>query len=450
MKDPPAFGDPDRMTSPNYFASEDDGGGLHENSGVNNKAAYLMVDGDTFNGKTVTGIGIDKTELVYYEAATNLLTSASDYQDLYNALQQACANLTGTHGITSADCQQVKNALDAVEMNTPPPSAAPAEAPVCTSGTPTDLFVDNLENPASGNWSSAATLGANRWYYPQVPNPFGLETTWATSGVTNIWGADHQLRGDSSIARTASLTIPSGTTFLRFNHAYLFEHSGSSMFDGGVVEYSTNGGSTWIDAGSLFVNGGYNGALSSLTDNPLGTRQAFTGYSKGYGSSRIDLSSLAGQNVRFRFRLGLDTDGADYGWFIDDVRVYQCGSGSGTPPGAPTGVTARTGDGEATVSFSAPANPGSTPITTYTVRVSPGGTTVTTPSTVAFVYGLVNGTQYTFTVSASNAAGEGPQSTPSAPVIPSTTQGRPPGPPAPEPRPATPDPPPPVKRVPPP
>ena len=36
MENPPAFGDPDSMTSPNYTAdvNETDGGGVHTNSGV--------------------------------------------------------------------------------------------------------------------------------------------------------------------------------------------------------------------------------------------------------------------------------------------------------------------------------------------------------------------------------------------------------------------------------
>jgi hypothetical protein len=35
--------------------------------------------------------------------------------------------------------------------------------------------------------------------------------------------------------------------------------------------------------------------------------------SNGYISSRVNLSSLAGQNVRFRFRIGTDSSGDDYG-----------------------------------------------------------------------------------------------------------------------------------------
>ena len=84
MANPPAFGDPDKMTSPNYFTGSADNGGVHQNTGVNNKAAFLMTDGGTFNGKTVVGLGIDKVAKIYYEAQTNLLTSGSNYADLYN------------------------------------------------------------------------------------------------------------------------------------------------------------------------------------------------------------------------------------------------------------------------------------------------------------------------------------------------------------------------------
>jgi Zn-dependent metalloprotease len=117
MSDPTSYGDPDRMGSSYYYTGADDNGGVHWNSGVNNKAVYLMVDGGSFNGRTITGLGWEKVGAVYYEANTNLLTSAADYSDLYFALQQACTNLVGQKDITSGDCAQVKNALDAVEMN---------------------------------------------------------------------------------------------------------------------------------------------------------------------------------------------------------------------------------------------------------------------------------------------------------------------------------------------
>ena len=89
------------------------------------------------------------------------------------------------------------------------------------------------------------------------------------------------------------------------------------------------------------------------------------------------------------------------------------------PPGAPTGVSAAPGNGQATVSWSAPASNGGGPVTLYTVTGSPGGRTcVTSGTSSCTVTGLANGTAYNFTVVASNVAGPGPSSAASNPVTP--------------------------------
>jgi hypothetical protein len=107
-------------------------------------------------------------------------------------------------------------------------------------------------------------------------------------------------------------------------------------------------------------------------------------------------------------------------------------------PGTPTDVTARPGDGRASVSFTAPSSDGGAAIASYTVTASPGGRTATGSSGPITVTGLSNGTSYTFTVTATNGAGTGPASTPSAAVVPAET-GRPPlEPPAESPRPTVP------------
>ncbi len=79
----------------------------------------------------------------------------------------------------------------------------------------------------------------------------------------------------------------------------------------------------------------------------------------------------------------------------------------GTVPGAPTGVTATPGNGQATVSFKLPTN-GTVPITNCTVTSNPGGITVTDSGSPITVSGLTNGTAYTFTVQATNKIGTGP------------------------------------------
>ncbi len=95
-----------------------------------------------------------------------------------------------------------------------------------------------------------------------------------------------------------------------------------------------------------------------------------------------------------------------------------------TAPAAPSGVTAAPGNGSATVSWTAPADGGS-PITGYTVTPYLGSTAqtpVSTSTTGATVTGLTNGSAYTFTVKATNAIGTSPESAHSAAVTPSAAQ----------------------------
>ncbi|GAA2599775.1 hypothetical protein GCM10010435_94020 [Winogradskya consettensis] len=87
-------------------------------------------------------------------------------------------------------------------------------------------------------------------------------------------------------------------------------------------------------------------------------------------------------------------------------------------PTAPAGVTATAGNGQASVSFAAPSSNGGSAITSYTVTASPGGFTASCPSSPCVVTGLDNGTSYTFTVHATNAVGDSPESTASSVTTP--------------------------------
>jgi hypothetical protein len=89
-----------------------------------------------------------------------------------------------------------------------------------------------------------------------------------------------------------------------------------------------------------------------------------------------------------------------------------------TVPDAPTSISATGGNGQATVSFTAPTNTGGSTITSYTVTSSPGGLTATGSSSPITMTGLINGTAYTFTVMASNSVGSSASSTVSSPVTP--------------------------------
>lgn len=323
MANPPDFGDPDRVLSPLYACGVVDNGGVHSNSGIGNKTAYLLVDGETFNGVTVTGIGLDKTATLFYEAQTNLLTSGSGYADLASALTTACTTLTGTNGITAADCSQVSNAIAAVEMVEPVCFVPPVALCSGVGDVASNIFFDGFETSTLNNWTSNNLIGSNNW------------TVLGSNPGTDSFAAhvdNPSIVSDSVLSMDTAVTLPAAA-YLHFQHQPLME----TGFDGGVLEYTLDDIS-WVDAGPLFTNNGYDTILSSSLSNPLGGRNAFSNGRMSYVDSKLDLSPLAGSSVRFRYRVGTDSSVSAPGWDIDNVRMYTCGlPGANQPPIANAG-----------------------------------------------------------------------------------------------------------------
>ena len=98
-------------------------------------------------------------------------------------------------------------------------------------------------------------------------------------------------------------------------------------------------------------------------------------------------------------------------------------------PGAPTGVTATPGNARPRSSSGSPRPPtAAAPSRSYTATAAAGKTcTATAPALTCTITGLTNGTTYSVTVTATNAAGTGPASSPAVAVVPRTVPGAPTG-----------------------
>ena len=252
-------------------------------------------------------------------------------------------NVTYTNSITAGNCSPVTNFFitDTLPLNVTYVSGGSYNA-----GNRTITFSPvSLAAGATQTYPFTVTVNNGSYFTPvthinETVPAAGIPAAWtATSTTANVWtttttsvnsapnaffAPNPVVASDHRLATTAAFTLlpanASHYTTLSFWHRFNTEDG----WDGGVVEISTNGGTTWTDLGSKMISGKYNGALGTGSNNPIGGRAAFTGLISSFMKTTINLSSYAGQSVTIRFRFASDdnTAPAGGGWFVDDIVLY--------------------------------------------------------------------------------------------------------------------------------
>jgi Zn-dependent metalloprotease len=355
MWNPNCFGDPGRVTDTQYFCGTGDNGGVHFNSGVPNHAYALLVDGGSYNGQTIAGIGLTKAAHIYYRAQSTYQGPASNFADHADAIEQSCLDLVGDdledlltgapsgQIISAADCVQVANAMLAVEMRTPPdqcgflPILAKNPPDRCEAGTAqANVFFDNFETNPLGPWTVSHTA--------VVPDDFTpRDWVWANDlpsregsalFAVNFPGGTCAPGGDESGAIHAFspvITLPPGAANPRLTFDHWIATEGG--WDGGNLKISVNGGPAQLVAAADFTYNPYNATLQPApgNTNPMAGQPAFTGTDGGavdgsWGRSHVNLAPYAGpgSTVQLQFDLGNDGCTGFFGWYVDDPTVYSC------------------------------------------------------------------------------------------------------------------------------
>ncbi len=373
MWDPTNFGQPDKTTSANYSCGAGDNGGVHQNSGVPNHAYAMLVDGATYNGQTIQGIGFARALAIYFRAMTVYQTPTTDFAAHAVALQTSCNDLIGqpinalstSSGasvvspdvITAQTCQQVDKAMLAVEMSAPAPCPVvimldPNTPQTCTGSN--TIFAENFESGNLTGWTKTSSGLFPEWedgsrsvrdFTVTASAPAGHAGFTALAKAPHVGdpggggctpGID-DYSGQFSIDSPA-IAIPSGANDVKLS----FEHyvATESGVDGGQVELSINGAPFQLVAPANYI---FNGPITAYSQpppvgnntNPNPGEAAWTGGNVGtppnappgsWGTTIINLSTLTnpGDTVKVRFNWSQDGCNGIDGWYVDNIRVYSC------------------------------------------------------------------------------------------------------------------------------
>ena len=260
------------------------------------------------------------------------------------AQAQEGQNVTYTNRITAGNCSPVANYFI---TDTLPTNVTYVSGGNYNAGNRTVTFSPvTLAPNATQSFPFTVTVNNGTYFAPvthvnETVLSAGIPASWtATSATSSVWttstvfsnsapnaffAANPTVASDFQLATTASFTLlpvtASHYTTLSFWHRFNTEDG----WDGGVVEISTNGGTTWSDLGSKIISGKYNGSMGTGSNNPIGGRAAFTGLISSFMKTTINLSSYAGQAIKIRFRFASDdnTAPAGGGWFVDDIVLYS-------------------------------------------------------------------------------------------------------------------------------
>lgn len=194
---------------------------------------------------------------------------------------------------------------------------------IAAAGTPVFAqcnLLDDMESGQGTQWAVSSTgFGSSDW---------SIVTSSNAKSPSNVWFApDEGTISDKYLDLT--LDVGAGDAFIKFFHTYQMEDG----FDGGVIEWSTDGGATFRDMGvndlGLILEGGYDANdIDTCCGNPLGGSFAWTGGSIGTMTRVIvDVSAYAGTSGNIlRFRQASDNSVGTPGWQMDDISLCPAAS----------------------------------------------------------------------------------------------------------------------------
>lgn len=245
MSNPPDYGDPDTYFGNNWVTGTTDNGGVHSNSGVQNKWFYILVEGesgtnDLGNSYNVSGIGLDDAQAIAYRNLSVYLGPTSEYADARFYSIQAAIDLFGG---CSPQVIATTNAWYAVGVGD-------AFDPTVTSNF-TASMTSHCDAPAAISFTNLSTNGSSFvWDFGDGNTSTALNPThtYTAQGVYNV-----TLTVDGDNCGTATEAKPNYISLTPANPCIA------------IMPSTGNQTLSWC-TGTLYDDGGPNGNYGNYND----------------------------------------------------------------------------------------------------------------------------------------------------------------------------------------
>ena len=304
---------------------------------------------------------------------------------------------------------------------------------------PEDTLIKDVTTTTMTSSSTVLNLGASVTFTATV-------TPSSASGTVSFY--DH-----TTLLSSPSLTTTNGVATATYSTASLSwgSHSITAQYNGDTYDVPSSSGRTTVNvaaapgaptglsvvAGNGQATVGWQAPVSSPAGNPIDSFgiTPCLGTWSGTTCNGTSLPTLKVAGNLTSFVVPNLANGQTYSFSVDAINAAGTGPAANTTtvvpglPGAPTAVSVTgTGNGTATVHWTAPSNAGAAAISGYTVTPSGlASTTFWSNATSETVSGLTDGSAYTFSVAAVNPYGTGPSATSGSGTPAATAPGAPTG-----------------------
>lgn len=275
---------------------KNDNGGVHVNSGIPNRAAFLAAK----------ALGREKTEQIYYRTLTQYLTPESDFADAARATIRAAQELYGTNEANAVRAAFEQVGISTSGTTTPPP---PEKKPQPKGDTPpqTQVPAGCTNLIANGGFESSGG-----WVEFSKAHAAIIDTELPHTGNYSAWLGGTDKEPLQYIYQ--EIRLPANTTSARLSYWRQAHYETSGLL--GLFSSEARFGVALVNASGDVIR-----VLEEIVSSDG---------DDAWHQVQLDLALFAGKTVRLTYSSENPKDNVS-SFFIDDVELVACTTGSNAP-----------------------------------------------------------------------------------------------------------------------